>query len=196
VICNHRYGEIDGLGPDLMVVGASWQAMLRAGVERDRYVSARGRADAYIAERSAHHRCADGTVLEEQLADRRWVQIREYRTSDGGTVATRTDITELKQRERTQAALSDELRTQYLRFDAALNNMIQGLCMFDADQRLIVCNARYLEMYGFSPEVVKPGITLREMSRSAITGARTRCARSSSGRTPPKSASRRCCTSA
>jgi PAS domain S-box-containing protein len=169
VICNHRYGEIDGLGPELMVVGASWPAMLRAGVERDRYVSARGRADAYIAERSAHHRRADGTVLEEQLADRRWVQIREYRTSDGGTVATRTDITELKQRERTQVALSDELRTQYLRFDAALNNMIQGLCMFDADQRLIVCNARYLEMYGFSPEVVKPGITLREIMEYSVS---------------------------
>jgi PAS domain S-box-containing protein len=169
VICNHRYGEIDGLGPELMVVGTSWQAMLRAGIERDHYVGARGRADAYLAERLAHHRRADGTVLEEQLVDRRWVQIREYRTSDGGTVGTRTDITKLKQRERTQAALSDELRTQYLRFDAALNNMIQGLCMFDADQRLIVCNARYLQMYGFSPEVVKPGIRLREIMEYSVS---------------------------
>jgi PAS domain S-box-containing protein len=169
VICNHRYGEIDGLGAELQVVGTSWQAMLRAGIEQERYVGARGRADAYVAERAAHHRRADGTVLEEQLADRRWVQIREYRTSDGGTVATRTDITELKQRERTQAALSDELRTQYLRFDAALNNMIQGLCMFDADQRLIVCNARYLEMYGFSADVVKPGIRLREIMEYSVS---------------------------
>jgi PAS domain S-box-containing protein len=168
VICNQRYGEIDGLAPEQMAVGTSWQAMLRAGVERDRFVGARGRAEAYVAERAAHHRRADGTVLEEQLADRRWVQIREYRTSDSGTVATRTEITELKQRERTQAALSDELRTQYLRFDAALNNMIQGLCMFDADQRLIVCNARYLAMYGFSPEIVKPGITLREIMEYSV----------------------------
>ena len=90
-------------------------------------------------------------MLEQQLGDGRWIQICEYRTSDGGTVSTRADITELKQRERARIALSDELRTQYLRFNAALNNMIQGLCMFDADQRLIVCNARYLEMYGFSP---------------------------------------------
>jgi len=169
VICNHRYGEIDGLGPELMVAGTTWQAMLRAGVAGDRYVSARGRADTYVAERTAHHRRADGAVLEEQLADRRWVQIREYRTSDGGTVASRTDITELKQRERTQAALSDELRTQYLRFDAALNNMIQGLCMVDAEQRLIVCNARYLQMYGFSPDVVKPGVTLREIMEYSVS---------------------------
>jgi PAS domain S-box-containing protein len=168
VTCNYRYGQIDGLGPELMVAGTDWRTMLRAGVERDRYVSASDRAETYIAERTAHHRRADGTVLEEQLADRRWVQIREYRTSDGGTVVSCTDITELKQRERTQAALSHELRTQYLRFDAALNNMIQGLCMFDADQRLIVCNARYLQMYGFSPEVVKPGITLREIMEYSV----------------------------
>ncbi len=77
------------------------------------------------------------------------MQIPEYRTSDGGTVASRTDITELKQRERTEAALSDELRTQYLRFDAALNNMIQGLCMVDAEQRLIVCNAATCRCTGF-----------------------------------------------
>ncbi|HEX5077761.1 MAG TPA: PAS-domain containing protein [Geminicoccaceae bacterium] len=169
VICNRRYGDTDGLDAEKMAAGASWQAMLRAGVARDHYVAARGRADAYIAERTEHHRRADGAVREEQLADGRWVQITEFRTSDGGRVGTRTDITEQKQRERAQAALSEELRTQYLRFDAALNNMVQGLCMFDADQRLIVCNARYLEMYGFSPEVVKPGIRLREIMEYSVS---------------------------
>jgi PAS domain S-box-containing protein len=169
VICNQRYGDIDGLDAETMAVGTRWQAMLRAGIARGHYVAARGRAEAYLAERLAHHRRADGTVLEEQLTDGRWIQIREFRTSDGDRVGTRSDITELKQRERTQAALSDELRTQYLRFDAALNNMIQGLCMFDADQQLIVCNARYLEMYGFSPDVVKPGIKLREIMEYSVS---------------------------
>jgi diguanylate cyclase (GGDEF)-like protein len=47
--------------------------------------------------------------------------------------------------------------------DAALNNMSQGLVMFDSSNRLVVCNQRYLEMYGLSQEVVKPGCTLREL---------------------------------
>lgn len=68
VICNHRYGETDGLDPEAMKVGAEWLALLRVGVSRDHYVAARGRADAYIAERLAHHRCADGTVLEAEPA--------------------------------------------------------------------------------------------------------------------------------
>ena len=61
--------------------------------------------------------------------------------------------------EKTSAAL----HTQNLRFDAALNNMSHGLCMFDASGQLVVCNERYLQTYGLSPDVVKPGYTLREL---------------------------------
>ena len=167
VICNRRFKEIDPLGAELGP-GTSWEEILRAGVERGHYAAARGGAEAYVAERLEHHRRADGSVLEHQLADGRWIQTGEYRTSDGGTVGTRTDITELKRRESARIELSDELRIQYSRFNAALHNMIQGLCMFDADQRLIVCNERYLQMYGFSPEVVKPGIRLREIMEYSV----------------------------
>jgi diguanylate cyclase (GGDEF)-like protein len=45
----------------------------------------------------------------------------------------------------------------------AVNNMAQGVVMFDGDQRLVVCNDRYLEMYDLSPNVVKPGCTLGEV---------------------------------
>jgi diguanylate cyclase (GGDEF)-like protein/PAS domain S-box-containing protein len=46
---------------------------------------------------------------------------------------------------------------------AVLNNMSQGVLMFDAQTRLVFCNQRYLEMYGLSPEVVRLGCTLREL---------------------------------
>jgi diguanylate cyclase (GGDEF)-like protein len=51
-------------------------------------------------------------------------------------------------------------RTNVL-FDTALENMAHGLCMFDRDHRLVVCNARYGEMYGLPTELTKPGVTLR-----------------------------------
>ena len=47
--------------------------------------------------------------------------------------------------------------------------MIQGLCMFDEHQRLIVCNKQYLVMYGFSDEVVKPGIKIREIMEYSVS---------------------------
>ena len=48
-----------------------------------------------------------------------------------------------------------ELRAQNLRFDAALSNMSQALLMFDSAARLVICNQRYIEMYGLSPEAGK-----------------------------------------
>jgi methyl-accepting chemotaxis protein len=44
-----------------------------------------------------------------------------------------------------------------------LNNMSQGICMFDAEERLVLCNNRYLEMYGIQHERVGPGTTLTEI---------------------------------
>ena len=49
------------------------------------------------------------------------------------------------------------------RLDTAVNNMTQGLLLFDSSERLIVCNQRYLEMYGLSTEVVKQGCSFREV---------------------------------
>ena len=52
------------------------------------------------------------------------------------------------------------MRLKIHRLTDALNYMSQGLCMFDAAGRIVVCNQQYLRMYKLSPEVVKPGCTL------------------------------------
>jgi PAS domain-containing protein len=48
-----------------------------------------------------------------------------------------------------------KLRERNICLDAALNNMTQGLCMFDASERIVVLNRRFLEMYKLSPQVVR-----------------------------------------
>jgi PAS domain S-box-containing protein len=55
------------------------------------------------------------------------------------------------------------LRRQNGRLTQALGNTPQGLCMWDPSGRLLVCNERYLTMYGMSPKVVRPGRTLRDI---------------------------------
>ncbi len=55
----------------------------------------------------------------------------------------------------------------------ALNNMSQGVVMFDTTGRVVVCNNRYLEIYGLSPEVVKPGAKLIDMFATAVQTARS-----------------------
>ena len=54
----------------------------------------------------------------------------------------------------------EALRIQNARFDAALNNMSQGLLMADSNRRLIVCNKRFREMFALRPEEVEPGARL------------------------------------
>lgn len=58
-----------------------------------------------------------------------------------------------------------DLNDQNQRFDAALNNMSQGLVMFDANQQVVVCNDQYIKMYDLDRAVVKPGCTLTELFR-------------------------------
>ena len=56
-----------------------------------------------------------------------------------------------------------DLQAQNTRFDIAVNNMTQGLLLYDSSERLIVCNRRYLELYGLSSDVVKPGLSFRDL---------------------------------
>jgi diguanylate cyclase (GGDEF)-like protein/PAS domain S-box-containing protein len=53
-------------------------------------------------------------------------------------------------------------------FDTTLEYMMHGLCMFDAEQRLVICNRRYGEMYGLTPGQTKPGTTLRAIVEARV----------------------------
>ncbi len=53
-----------------------------------------------------------------------------------------------------------ELRDQYVISECALNNMSQGLCMFDTDQRLITCNRRFADLYDLPDDLIKTGTPL------------------------------------
>jgi methyl-accepting chemotaxis protein/PAS domain-containing protein len=70
------------------------------------------------------------------------------------------------------AAAIAAIRTRVLalhsrRMRIALDNMSQGLCMFDRDERLVVCNRRYKELYGLG-DTIGPGTTLRQLLRARI----------------------------
>jgi diguanylate cyclase (GGDEF)-like protein len=60
------------------------------------------------------------------------------------------------------------LREQKGCLDTALNNITQGLTMFDKSGKLVLCNRCYLDMYGLSPAVVKPGCTVRRLVEHRI----------------------------
>jgi PAS domain-containing protein len=81
----------------------------------------------------------------------------------------------LARREVHLAEKTRELRQANGHLDVALQNITQGLCMFDSNGRLVICNDRYLRMYNLSADVIKPGCDLLEMiehrtQRGTFTG--------------------------
>jgi diguanylate cyclase (GGDEF)-like protein len=61
-----------------------------------------------------------------------------------------------------------ELETANFRLDTALENMAHGLSMYNGEQRLVVANVRYAEMYGLSSDQVKPGTTFRQVLEQRV----------------------------
>ena len=55
------------------------------------------------------------------------------------------------------------LESQTLRFETALDNMSQGLCMFDTEKRLLVFNDRYCELFAIPPETLRLGMTASDL---------------------------------
>lgn len=96
-------------------------------------------------------------------ADGRVINIQRTATPDGGWVATHEDVTVKKRGEKLLTEKAAELEAMNVRFDAALNNMSQGLCMFDAEQKVVVSIARYGEIYHLGHDQIKPGTSLRQI---------------------------------
>lgn len=99
VLCNTRYGEIYGLTPEQMRPGIRFEDTLRETGKRNAYVLRNSDIEAWVADRMRRHRSPDGHYIEQQLASGRWLQVEERRTSDGGTVGIRVDVTEARLRE-------------------------------------------------------------------------------------------------
>jgi PAS domain S-box-containing protein len=84
---------------------------------------------------------------------------RERRESANAAVQHKATEFVLRETERVHQLLTK----QKVQLDAALENMSQGLIMLDGNARMLICNQRYIDMYGLSPEIVKPGCTLKKL---------------------------------
>ncbi len=105
-------------------------------------------------------------ALQNQIflpGDGREIAIKRTPTQDGGWVTTHEDVTARRLQEKLLTEKAAELELMNARFEAALRNMSQGLCLFDADQRIVVSNARYAEIYHLSQDQVRPGTTLLQV---------------------------------
>jgi diguanylate cyclase (GGDEF)-like protein len=166
IFCNARYREIYALSAEQVKPGTPTRELIRhrlnLGLKTeqapDDYI--RERVDGPVVQDSSLHEFADGRIIRHTL----------HPLADGGGIATHEEITErdemnarLKRQYELVREQEEKLREKNFQFDTAINNMSQGLCFFDADHRLIVCNERYIDMYDLPPGGVGPGTKLSEI---------------------------------
>ncbi|MFZ7091196.1 response regulator [Primorskyibacter sp. 2E233] len=95
LMCNEPYRNIYKASAPAVVRGATFEDILRYGLENGQYQEAIGREEDWLEERLTAHRLAD-RELEQQLDDGRWLRIYERETRGGGRVGLRMDITDIK----------------------------------------------------------------------------------------------------
>jgi diguanylate cyclase (GGDEF)-like protein/PAS domain S-box-containing protein len=66
-----------------------------------------------------------------------------------------------------QAAIAS-LKMQALRYETAINDSSQGVCFFDGEKRLALCNSRYAEIYRLAPEKLCSGASLRQIEEHRV----------------------------
>jgi len=119
ILWNQTYAEIYHDSADLFRVGARLVDTLRVGIARGGYPDAVGREEEWLAARMALLE-NPGERHEQRIADGRWLLIEERKTSEGGVIGLRVDITDMKhQAQALEAALhraeaANEAKTEFL----------------------------------------------------------------------------------
>lgn len=147
ILCNRAFirifpdfEEISGASPEFSELAsrlATSGATMAAAVAPGRWLS----------DRVERHRRAEGAHVQA-LSDGRWIQINEIRTSDGGIVGIYTDITTVKAEDARQRAL--ELAERNLALQATLDTLSEGVCLFDAQRRMLAWNEGLVRVLGLN----------------------------------------------
>jgi diguanylate cyclase (GGDEF)-like protein len=166
VLWNESFVDLYDLDRDEVVVGMTLLEVFLASIAAGNHQGWTA-GEMAVRERARLASLDAGDTLESEavLGSGRIVRIRWKRTADGSWVATHEDITVERDRVQALERRETELARQNMRFEAAIDHMSQGLCMFDAQQELIICNRRFANLYGLPPELVVPGTTLMDILR-------------------------------
>jgi diguanylate cyclase (GGDEF)-like protein len=165
VVANARYAEIYRLNEDHIKPGTSLREILQAREEN---------GTGFVTDKDAYLKVNVKRATEiQEVADGRVISIKRQPMSNGGWLTTHEDVTAEKQSEKLLAEKATELELMNTRFSTALDNMAQGLCMFDGDRRLTVWNDRYVELLNMPAHLLKVGTPLHEILTSRVaTGMR------------------------
>jgi PAS domain-containing protein/GGDEF domain-containing protein len=146
-------------------VGQPFEVLLRRAIESGTVPEARGREDAWIAQRLAQHRQPREPLLR-RMPDGRWRRITERYLADGRMLSYSIDVDDLVQKEQALAEAEQAARQAADRLREAIEAMPAGFELFDAEDRLVLCNARTRAEFPRIAHLIDRGITFAELVRA------------------------------
>ncbi len=152
ILCNETFRTQSLADTDLIRPGVPIESLLESVWERAAGPMGHPREE-WIRTKLARFKEAQGTY-ETQFTNGDWFLVTERRTSEGGTVIIRTNITQQKRGEQ-------QLRD-------AIEALDEGFALFDADDKLVMCNSRYQETRDIPVYFVRPGMRYEEILRKGI----------------------------
>lgn len=151
MLCNQRYRDIYSPSAPAMTPGATFEQIIRYGLERGQYPQAAHDPEAWMAERVRRHREPDGEPILQELPGNRWLRIDERRTRAGGIAGVRTDVSELvRTRQELERLSSTDALTALAnrrRFDAALADEVQRAHRHGTPLALLLVDIDHFKLY-------------------------------------------------
>src|SRR3954452_13871251 len=176
---NRSHMQTMGYAPDMVRPGMSVESLIRLHAARGEYgppndieALVKGSLERVTAPGGAHY--------ERRMQNGRFIEFRFQPLSDGGTLGIYRDITELKEREEALASAKEaaeaardaaeraraeatEARSEIERtrtiMQTVLDNMNDGVMLFDKDMRWQFTNKQLMEFQRFNPEIAGPGVS-------------------------------------
>ncbi len=168
IVCNDEYRKMYGFPLAVTTRGTHLREMLEHRLERGNFEGSD--REAYIERILKLVERTDSDLRVVELGDGRTISIIHHPIATGGWVGTHEDVTErqrlmalLEEQNQTLKAKERQLETRNIHLDAALNNIAQGLAMYDREYRLMLCNDRYRQIYNFPAAVARPGTPLQDL---------------------------------
>jgi signal transduction histidine kinase len=157
---NRRYLDLFGYPPGVVRVGGTYEEILRFNVARDGYAG--DALEAHVQERLHRVLTLTAELATDHInSDGRVISIRRTPVPGGGFINSYTEITK-RWRIEQEAARTAALLT------AVVDNMADGVRVFDSDLRLVTFNERAFRMLGYPMHLARVGTPYEDFARFSM----------------------------
>ena len=163
VFWNARYLEIFPHMRNALVRGMTFTAYIEATAKQLRAMGLADRAQWIMSERVTRHR-RFGEMFRQKVSFDREIETAEFPSADGGSVAVYRDVTQL-------AAAQHQVKESQQRLLDSIEAIGDGIMIFDRDDRVMIWNRRYVEIFPELAKLLAPGLRIEELRARAIDQA-------------------------